>query len=168
MPYKETDLSYIAGIMDSDGYIGIVKQSEIRRKKNVTRCFRPVVTVTQAQSQAIAFLKETFGGHCGISKQSKNSHGWRELYRWNICNRKDVKAFLEAILPYLRIKKEQAEMVIEYCNIREKALQDKSISRNEKGQFSKSSKNTYSGIEEIMWKDIKKLNQTGVVINESI
>lgn len=165
MPYKESDLAYIAGVIDSDGYIGIVKQSETRRK-NLTKNFRPTITITQSQPEAINFIRKYFNGGFGTTKQSKNIY--RDLYRWDICNRKDIRIFLEAILPYLKIKKVQAKMVIEYCNIRESALQNKLIIRNKKGQFSKSSKNTYSGIEEIMWKSIKKLNQTGVVINESV
>lgn len=158
---KNDELAYIAGIIDSDGYVGIVKNGETRRKK-ITFNFRPTITITQVQPEAIGFIQEKIGGKFGINKQLKNSN-WKNQYRWGLYNRKEIKEFLEKILPYLKIKKRQAEMVIKYCEEREKALSTKIVDRDIKGRFSLSTKHTYSGIEEKLWFGIKQLNQTGII-----
>ena len=150
MPVTTEDLAYMAGVIDSDGYIGIVKQSETRRK-HTTEYFRTVITVSQVQLEAIELLRERLGGSFGITQRQKGSN-WKSLYRWGVYNKKDTKRILEMLLPYLKIKRKQAEMVIAYCELREDALKEK-----------KSSKNTYSGAEKIMWLDIKQLNQVGTI-----
>ena len=165
MPCPPEDLSYIAGVIDSDGYIGLTKGQEYRRGNHITIQIRPVITLTQVQTGAIYFIRAIFPGHYyeHIRDGSKN---WKTIYVWGLGRREDVSSFLTQILPYLKIKKRQAELVIAYCSLRESVLSD--MSRVDKrGRPRRSSKYTYSGVEYEMWKAVKQLNKTGVTIDES-
>jgi len=139
MPYKKEDLAYIAGVIDSDGCISINR--DIKK-------YQPTVQVTQAQPEAINLINKIFGGNYRIVKQSKSSLNYKDLYLWRIRSRKNLGIFLEAILPFLRIKRKQAKIVIDYCNIRRDSIENNGGNR----------KNTYSGIEKIMCEKIQKLN----------
>lgn len=136
MPYKKEDLAYIAGVIDSDGCISI--------GRNAKR-YKPIVQITQVQPEAINFVNKIFGGSYKIEKRL--SH--KDIYKWRIQSRKNLGIFLEAIIPFLKIKREQAKIVIEYCNIR-----SKSIEKNGGNSHS-----TYSGIEKIMYEKNKSLNK---------
>ncbi len=166
MPVKVKDLGYIAGVIDSDGYIGLARQKENRRRGNITESYKPMVTVTQAQPEAVDFIKSLLGGNNGVNKSRNGNH--RPLYRWGVYSNKKTREFLEVIEPYLKIKRKQAQLVIQFCLLREKALQNKTILRDNQGHFLKgSSKNTYTGVEEGLWRQVLKLNQTGGIVNES-
>ncbi|HEB13723.1 MAG TPA: hypothetical protein ENI13_01950, partial [candidate division CPR3 bacterium] len=75
MPVTTEDLAYMAGVIDSDGYIGIVKQSETRRK-HTTEYFRTVITVSQVQLEAIELLRERLvvitGEQVNLNKDLEN------------------------------------------------------------------------------------------------
>ena len=160
MPYvKPEDCAYVAGVIDSDGYIGLVRRRENRRKQ-YTEQYVPIVKVTQAKPQAVEFIKNHFGGNNGIINPQSDKR--KPLYRWEFSSIEKTKNFLEIIEPYLKIKKKQAQLVIEFCSVREKAIQNKSVLRDDQGKFRKgSSKNTYTGIEKQLWKQVLRLNQTG-------
>lgn len=160
MIIKPEMLGYIAGVIDSDGYIGLCRQKESRRRGNVTENYKPVVVVTQAQPEAVNFIKEIFGGNTGITRQQDQKY--RTLYRWGLYSNETVKNFLEIIEPYLRLKKKQARLVIEFCLTRIEAVQNKVVLRDSHGKFIKgSSRNTYTGVENQLWKQVLSLNQTG-------
>lgn len=164
MPVKiaKTDLAYIAGVIDSDGYIGLTRSRENRRTKK-TYSYRPTITITQTKPQAIALLKDIGLGRFGIKKQQSKKH--KSLYRWGIYSYRDVKFLIKRILPYLRIKKEQAKILLEYCKHRERVMSKKANCRKDPktGKFIASSKTTYTGYEKIMWENIKQLNQIGII-----
>ena len=161
------DLSYIAGVIDSDGYIGLVKQAEHRRKNGLTYGFKPTVVITQAQNDAITFINNIFPGGYRVLENPRKKSNWKNLYYWGIHRRELVRNFLCMILPYLKIKRKQAELIIQFCEIRERVLSDRSR-LDKKGRPRRSSKYTYSGIERELWLQIKQLNQTGVGTCQSV
>ena len=164
MPVKisETDWAYIAGIIDSDGYVGLTRSKENRRTKN-TYNYRPTITVTQAEPQAIMLLQSIGFGAFGINRQRNAKH--RILFRWGVYSYTDVKLLIENVLPYLRIKRKQARLLLEYCEHRESIMRVKANCKKDPntGKFIASSKTTYTGKEKAMWKQIKQLNQTGAM-----
>ena len=102
---KRTDLAYIAGIVDGEGYIGI---SADHRKRNPDRpCWRLRVTVTNTNEWLVQYLKFAVGG--GIIRL-KNDRP-RPCYQWELTHSK-ASEFLQLILPYLRLKRPQAELAI--------------------------------------------------------
>ena len=104
---NKTDLAYIAGIVDGEGYIGI---SADHRKRNPNRpCWRLRVTVTNTNEWLMQFLKFSFGGIIDL----KRSSSLKPCYNWTLC-RSNAAEFLKLILPYLRLKRPQAELAIKF------------------------------------------------------
>lgn len=93
---------YWAGIIDGEGYIGIVRQKSV---ENLT----VIVAVSITDRRIPDLLKEQFGGSV-ISVKRRESY--RTIYAWKIYAKK-AEAFLREIYPYLIIKKNQATLALE-------------------------------------------------------
>lgn len=96
-------LAYCAGVVDSDGTIGIQK----KQNRPLQQClFVPHVRVKQVEPQAVAVFRDAFGGSVFVEKPY--SGGRRAMFVWFVAHGL-AENTLRAILPYLRIKREQAE-----------------------------------------------------------
>ena len=111
-----TDLAYAAGVVDSDGYIGVHRNTYAMRVRGDASqaIYQPRVAVKQVTPQALDLLHRLFGGHRYLNKPQ--SHGSRPLMGWAV-HSAAAGVVCEALLPYLRIKRAQAENVIEVCRI---------------------------------------------------
>jgi len=103
---------YIAGFLDGEGYISILK---LRRKSARGGIwYQAVIKVSQREKDAkvLEYIQETYGGVIN----------GRRIYTDNSCpsitldikNRKDIQRMLADLLPYLIVKKKQAELLIEF------------------------------------------------------
>ncbi len=104
--------SYLAGVIDSDGFITIKRSTyHVRVHKTATNpVYIERIGLQQVAPEIPALLKETFGGQSSLQRpQTPNS---RPLWRWNATNTHAAKA-CKAMLPFLRIKRRQAELVLE-------------------------------------------------------
>jgi hypothetical protein len=96
----ETTLAYLAGVVDSDGYIGVKRSTYAMRHGQCRQpVYYPRVGIRQIEPEAVNLAHSTFGG--GLSLEP------RGMWCWQVTNRKAAAA-LTALLPYLRIKPEQA------------------------------------------------------------
>jgi len=116
MPYKAEELAYIAGLVDGEGYIGLVKVTETRRIFRTTYCYLPTIRISMCDREGIDFIDRLFKGNIWFHQKQK---GWRDQWEWSAKGKKRVAEILKAILPYLKIKKRQAEVLIEFVNERE-------------------------------------------------
>lgn len=99
----EVDLAYAAGCIDGEGCIGVYSSGT--RSGTSTRL---TLQVNNTDFRMIDFFKETFGGLV-FSKD----YGKRVNYVWR-ANQKLAGEVLEMVLPYLRVKSEQAVAGITY------------------------------------------------------
>ena len=107
------DIAYTAGIIDGEGYIGIVKT---HRKSKITR-YELRVAVTMCNSLIPAWLHANFGGSYYIFQPPSLKH--KRLYAWRLATF-DAGEFLKVVLPYLKMKQEAARIGIEFQSYREK------------------------------------------------
>ena len=100
--------AYLAGAIDSDGSIGIRRSTYAMRVTGDSRqpTFSERICLKQVTPQIPQLLKETFGG--SLMMQAPSATKGRPLYYWESTNRAAADA-LVAMLPYLRIKRAQAE-----------------------------------------------------------
>jgi len=116
----ESVLAYAAGVIDSDGSIGIRRSTYAMRVSG--EASQPVyatrICVKQVTPEAVALLKETFGGSLMLQKPSAAKG--RPLYYWEIHSRQAV-ACLHLIAPFLRIKLLQAANCIALASLIEKS-----------------------------------------------
>ena len=101
----EKILSYMAGIIDGEGCIAI---NGSERKQQL------VITVANSSELLIQWITLHFGGHVGIDYRENEKH--RNSYWWRLYGHA-TEPFLKSILPYLIIKKPQAELVLEFLKI---------------------------------------------------
>lgn len=97
---------YLAGFADGEGTVNIYKQIRQSRSSPTYRC---ELTVGNTNEESVNLYQKTFGGKTsGRQRSIPNS---KFYYQWWVYSGGMVKA-LEAMLPYLRIKREAAKLVI--------------------------------------------------------
>ena len=106
---KRTDLAYIAGIVDGEGYIGITADG--KKFKHGRQNLRLRVTVTNTNEWLCQYLRFAMGGGVIILKQTSPKQ--RTCWQWQISYWRAAD-FLRLILPYLHLKKPQAELAIKF------------------------------------------------------
>lgn len=105
---EETTKAYIAGIIDGEGYIGL--QRYAASKVGLI----PVVKVVTTDPILAPYLKQCFPSTMNTRRRNHRNKHWLDATEWAISGVPRVKQFLEAILPYLQIKKDQAQLILDY------------------------------------------------------
>lgn len=98
---KETDLAYVAGMVDADGCISVLKR---HYKPTGVDYFFAKIDAKQVTPEAVT-LAHQLGGSLYLEKPGNDRS--RPLYRWE-ASASTAVAVLRLLLPYLRIKREQA------------------------------------------------------------
>jgi hypothetical protein len=108
--------AYLAGAIDADGFITIARSSRSKGEKYAHRptYYNAKIGFTETSPIIPNLLKETFGGS-QFEHQPKNPEHKR-WYSWQIQNRKAAES-LKLLLPYLRLKQEQARLVLEFLEL---------------------------------------------------
>jgi hypothetical protein len=106
---KEFTLAYAAGLMDAEGCFSIYKPKE----NGKTTSYQARIVLSSVELALVKWLVETFGGFY-TSHRPKKGRVW---YQWNINSHKAASKFLSGILPYLKIKKSEAEVLEEFYAI---------------------------------------------------
>lgn len=111
---REIEMAYIAGLMDGDGSFTISKL--VGRSANPL--YYPLCQLSNCIPGMTSFMKERFGGHVVPSKRKmmKNGKLGSEVLTWKLRSGCNVKPFLERVIPYLKIKRERAELILEFIN----------------------------------------------------
>src|ERR1039458_8918763 len=102
---KKLSLRYVAGLFDGEGSIGVYRYQGGRfaLKTQVVQNIYPESKVV------FLLLKQRWGG--SASPQHSASGKWK--FNWQLSTSKACR-FLEDILPYLRLKREEAEVAIKW------------------------------------------------------
>ena len=104
-------LAYLAGVIDSDGCITIVRH---RGRKTQSFGYSLRIIVEQTNRLAIDIFSKMFGGSVGIMDNPKHlSKNGKPKFTWYRSSNKAAEC-IRALLPYLRIKHPQAEIALEY------------------------------------------------------
>lgn len=114
--HSPTDLAYAAGVLDSDGYIGVHRSDYAMRVRGDASqaIYSPRVQVKQVTPQAVDLFSDLFGGWRGIG--SPTAVKGRPLHVWAV-HSAACGPVLGAVLPYLRIKREQAVNALDVVRI---------------------------------------------------
>ena len=94
--------------MDGEGCVSLDKHNrQANRRRYRISLF---VTVSNVNEPLLQWLKSRFGG---CVRQYKKREGRKVCWVWRICA-KQAGYFLEAILPYLIVKQEEAKLGLEF------------------------------------------------------
>jgi hypothetical protein len=107
---SEAEIAYFAGIIDGEGTITISRAAR-KDTKHKLPAYIPHMKVCNTDKALIDWIQKTFGGCLNNVRQSNDK--WSTLYylRWNCTKARTV---LEMLLPYLRVKRLQALLVLEF------------------------------------------------------
>jgi len=112
MPKQLTQRAWAAGFFDGEGYISVRNRTTNTTKQ---KCIDVELVVSNTSEASIIRLQSLFGGY--IQHFSPKKINLKPFWRWtgtpNI-----ARIFLKATLPYLVVKKEQAEMALEILNLK--------------------------------------------------
>jgi hypothetical protein len=110
MPVSEVDMAYLAGIFDGEGSI-------IRSRRSM-ECLQRSVQVGMTDREVVEWI-----GQIGGTVTERHPPGKRKtMWMWRMAAHNDVIAFLTALLPYLRVKKAEAEKALSEITVPENAL----------------------------------------------
>ena len=85
----------------------------------------PIISIANTKKELMTWLSTNIAG-CTL-KQGYDSRNRKDVFTFQIARLLDVKALLEQVLPYLIVKRRQAELLLEFCNLR---LKDKWMTYN--------------------------------------
>ena len=109
---KDTDLAYAAGFIEGDGSITIHRRRPCGEHRNIIHTL--VLIATNTDKRVLDWFKEEFGGYVYLShKPHRNKPHWRPRSSWRIAS-SSAEEVLKQILPYLKIKREQALLGLEF------------------------------------------------------
>jgi len=100
------DLAYFAGFIDGGGCIGINKQGK-------SKAYRLELRVGSTNLWILQLLKMHFGGWVYPYNPSNKKPTHRQFWVWVIYSRQ-ASELLKELLPYLKLKKVEAEVAIDY------------------------------------------------------
>lgn len=103
MKWTTAELSYMAGIIDGEGCFCIQRPGG---KTHTLRMF-----VMNTSKQLIDYLYKTYGGF-QYSRKKENST-WKIRHEWFV-DRYVIDELIPLLLPYLIVKKEHAQIAIEF------------------------------------------------------
>jgi len=110
--FNKNDLIYMAGFFDGEGCVAI---SKINLKNPEYKSPRYVLEVTayNCDKDVMDWILTKFGGSTQLRVKPKEKWYWKDNYGWKITSNKAIP-FLKELLPYLKVKKKQAELAIEF------------------------------------------------------
>lgn len=119
----QTALAYMAGLFDGEGTLSIGCDKPNPPKWISPRYF-PFISIGMVDEGAIRRVSSVFGG---TVYAERGYHGHRKIYRWRQCGRKKVSSIVEMLYPYLCVKKEQATLLLEFCELLSRKWKEKTI-----------------------------------------
>lgn len=105
-------LAWAAGFFDGEGCVMVEMSKEARCKHGFRTSLH--TTVTQTSLPCLQRFLEVFGGSISTTDtRTPNGRRWAVQHRW-IARNEEALAFLDAIAPYVVVKKEQVEAALKY------------------------------------------------------
>lgn len=108
-----TVLAYLAGIIDSDGYITASSST----RKGVTYC-APRVGISGTRTEPHELAAALFGGKVRSYEPRGGRAHHRTQYQWVLEGDRAAKV-ISAVLPYLRVKRKQALLALDLQEARQ-------------------------------------------------
>jgi len=116
---KEATISYCAGLIDGEAYMGLCINRVVNRKggKNPngikTDTYNPLLRINMTSPDGTDICFATFGG-CYYYRHLRQDKR-KPMYTWEISGRIAMMKILPVLIPHLRVKKAIAEILLEYC-----------------------------------------------------
>lgn len=106
---KNELIAYLAGLVDGEGYVGIKKTHG--RKDCVNPQYHERIQIRMVEEKAIKLFKNTFGGNY-YRETEHSKYSKKPLYCYQATD-KLAAGIIKILIPFLLIKKRQAEFILQ-------------------------------------------------------
>lgn len=103
----DTQAAYLAGMLDADGHIGLYCRNDSTKQH-----LRVHVDVSNTDTTLLLWIKDT-AGIGSVNKQHAATVTHKASFQWNATNESAV-TLLRQLTPYMIVKRERAELAIEF------------------------------------------------------
>jgi len=105
---------YTAGFLDGEGYIGIVDTNcNLTRAKTGRKYYTIHIQFIQKDRRVLDWLQVQWGGGKVYPVSKNTTRGAFEGWRWCLQTKAAIN-LLQEVLPYLKVKKEQAQIAAQF------------------------------------------------------
>jgi hypothetical protein len=154
--------AYIAGFVDGEGYIGIIKDSR-RITFRRTDSYEAVIKIANTNKAIIDWFLNSYGGQVDMRVFEGKS---KDAYCWKLAGEKLIP-FLDKVSPYLKIKRKQCEIVKALRNTYRPSSYTyiKRVTKNGGSFVSKTTKDSILKEREELYQKIRELNFRGKTLH---
>lgn len=106
---------YIAGLIDGEGYIGILP---VRSKEVKNPSFEPVIKIGMAGANslmALEMIREVYGGI--IENRGNKTTKDRQVFTYVLKGKKNILKLINDIKPHLIVKRPQGAIMKMFCEL---------------------------------------------------
>ena len=127
---SDIDFAYAAGLMDGEGYISATSNHTKSRGRTISTKGKPYihrdsrVSMAMTAKEPLEWFQEKFGG-CLYFKKMKRK--WKNQWIWVLTGNQNKIKILQGIIPYLKVKNEQAVLLLEYVQLKDCKLNIKDL-----------------------------------------
>jgi hypothetical protein len=125
---------YLAGLLDGEGCFRIGRS--VKHSGQSHYCYTAEVKVVLTHEGVIARVAEEL--HRPYSHHASKNDKWQDTYRVAIHDCEGIVSFVEQVLPFLIVKQEAAQQVLDFCRsriARNSTQYNPSYSQDEMGMF---------------------------------
>lgn len=106
------DIVYAAGFIDGEGTISIWKNKRPENRSGFR--YSGVLEVYNSNRKVCEWFRDTFGGF--VAQKNPGTDRTKPGYKWS-ANKRDLLSLLITLEPFLKIKREQAQIVIAFVSL---------------------------------------------------
>lgn len=111
-----TDLAWLAGFLDGEGTIGLHRANN---KNHAHPYLAPHLQAPNTDYRLIQRMKDiieaVIGKEISICVSNKGGDGWKRAWRVKVKAQRDLVNLIPLLMPYLVGKREQAQIVLDFC-----------------------------------------------------
>ena len=145
---RDTDIAYIAGFIDGEGWIGI---SRSRAARSYRPSYSPKICVTSTKREILDWIRGKL--QCGFVCKGKRiktrNDKWNDSFMWAISSRA-ILQIAPLLMPYVHLKKRQLKIATQIARINLSLRAHPTGKRN-----SQSTEYTLAKL----WTELKELNR---------
>jgi hypothetical protein len=105
VPTDPAELSYIAAMIDGEGCLTF---SSRRGRKHQTTY--PCLWIANTDARLMTWLTKKVGGR--VYRVPRTNPRWKMGYQWGLTRQAHLILLLEAVIPYLLLKRDKAEAIV--------------------------------------------------------
>lgn len=113
----ELEKAYLAGLVEADGCFYLGMTTSKKKDNSYKYKFSARIDISSCSEDLMKWLSNLIGvGHRKVETISRRPNAL--IYRWVMYNQKDVSRFINAVRPYLVHKQKEADLLLEFIEIR--------------------------------------------------